>query len=291
MKFSVSSYSFQQYIRAGKMTQFDCIAKAKELGFEAIEFIDLIDETGEKLPLEAQKALADRLRAEADRVGLPIIAYTVGACLYQDTPEKLEAEVERLKGQLEVARILGARLLRHDVCYRLGKTGASRSFDLMLPTIASAARRVTQYGESLGIRTCSENHGFIAQDSDRVERLFNAVAHDNFGLLVDIGNFVCVDENPAAAVSRVAPYAIHVHLKDMLVRPAPTGSCKNMTRGGNYFCGTVVGEGDVPVAQCLRILKRAGYDGWLTLEYEGAEDCISGIQRGLQNAKAMLESL
>ena len=224
-------------------------------------------------------------------MGIPINAYTIGACLYQDTQEKLDAEVERLRGQLEVASILGAGVLRHDVCYQLGKTGAARSFDLMLPTIAAAARRVTAYGESLGIRTCSENHGYIAQDSDRVERLFNAVNHDNYGLLVEMGNFVCVDEDPASAVSRVAPYAIHVHIKDMLVRPYPTGNCKNMTRGGNYFCGTVVGEGDVPVAQCLRILKRAGYDGYLTLEYEGAEDCITGVRRGLENARAILASL
>ena len=33
MKVSVSSYSFMQYVWAGKMTQFDCVAKAKELGF------------------------------------------------------------------------------------------------------------------------------------------------------------------------------------------------------------------------------------------------------------------
>lgn len=41
MKISVSSYSFQQYIGAKKMTQLDAVAKAHELGFEAIEFIDL----------------------------------------------------------------------------------------------------------------------------------------------------------------------------------------------------------------------------------------------------------
>ena len=41
MKISVSSYSYQQYIRAGKMTQLDCVARAKDLGFDAIEFIDL----------------------------------------------------------------------------------------------------------------------------------------------------------------------------------------------------------------------------------------------------------
>ena len=287
MKISVSSYSFHQYIGKGLMTQLDCVAKAKEIGFDAIEFID-IDGKGD---LSLQKENARKIRAEADRLGIAINAYTIGACLYHDTQEAMDAEVERLKGQLEIAQILGAKIMRHDVCYTLGKTGNSRSFDRMLPFIAENARRVTEYAQTLGIKTCTKNHGYIAQDSDRVERLFNAVAHDNYGLLVDMGNFLCADEEPAHAVSRVAPYAIHVHIKDMLYREQPTGSCTNMTRGGNYFCGTVVGEGDVPVKKCLQILKRAGYDDYVSLEYEGKEDCISGITRGLANVKTILEEL
>ena len=287
MKISVSSYSFSQAIRSGALTQLTCVAKAKEMGFDAIEFID-IDGAPD---LEVQKENARKIRAEADRVGIEINAYTIGANLFQPTAEAQAAEVQRLKGQVEVAAILGAKVMRHDVCYRLGKTGASRSFDLMLPTIADGARRVTEYAETLGITTCTENHGYIAQDSDRVERLFNAVNHDNYGLLVDIGNFICVDEDPARAVSRLAPYAVHVHLKDMLVRPEPTGPCCNPTRGGNYFCGTVVGEGDIPVKQCLRIIKATGYDGFISLEYEGSEDCISGIARGLRNVKKILAEI
>lgn len=287
MRISVSSYSFSQYIRAGKMTQLDCVAKAKEMGFDAIEFIDLDGAPD----LELQKENAKKIRQEADRVGIEINAYTIGACLYKDTQEEMDAEVERLKGQVEVAAILGAKVMRHDVCYSLGKKGSSRSFDLMLPTIAANARKVTEYAETLGIKTCTENHGYIAQDSDRVERLFNAVNHDNYGLLVDIGNFICADENPVLAVSRVAPYAIHVHAKDMLVRSEPTGSCTAPTRGCNYFCGTVVGEGDIPVKKCLSILKKAGYDGYVTIEYEGAEDCISGIERGYQNLKKILSEI
>ena len=41
MKLAVSSYSFQQYLQDGRLTQLSCIAKAKELGFDAIEFTDL----------------------------------------------------------------------------------------------------------------------------------------------------------------------------------------------------------------------------------------------------------
>ena len=287
MKISVSSYSFQQYIGACKMTQLDCVAKAKEMGFDAIEFIDIAGAPD----FEAQKAYAQQIRAEADRVGIPINAYTIGASLYQGSAEKDQAEVERLKKQLEIAKILGAKVMRHDCCYKLEKTGKARSFDLMLPTIAANARAVTEHAETLGIQTCTENHGYIAQDSDRVERLFNAVAHDNFGLLVDIGNFLCADENPAIAVSRVAPYAVHVHAKDMLVRSKPFGQRSFPTRACNYLMGTVVGEGDVPVEQCLRILKQAGYDGYVSIEFEGSGDCLEGIERGLKNLRTYLEAI
>ena len=265
------------------MTQLDCVAKAKEMGFDGIEFTDLKGDG-----IEEQIALAKEIASEAERVGIKVIAYTIGANLYHDKKEDSEAEIERLKGQLEVARALGAPLMRHDVCYKLGKSGNSRSFDLMLPTIAENARRLTEYAESLGICTCTENHGYIAQDSDRVERLFNAVAHDNFGLLVDIGNFICVDEDPIHAVSRVAPYAIHAHAKDFDVGPTSDGGRTNTTRGCNFWRGVTIGDGVIPVKQCLAILKRAGYDGYVSVEFEGSEDCIEGIAKGLANIKKYL---
>ena len=286
MKISVSAYSFSQYIRQGKMTQFDTIAKAKELGFDAIEFTDI--DGKEDYALQTENAR--KLRLEADRLGMQINAYTIGGCLFQETQEAMDAEVERLKRQVDIAKILGAPILRHDVTYYLTKTGKGRSFDLQLPILAENARRITEYAATQGIQTCTENHGYIAQDSDRLERLFNAVAHDNYGLLVDMGNFLCVDEDPIHAVSRVAPYAFHVHIKDMRIRNTSVGSMM-MTRGGNYLKGTVVGEGDVPVKQCLQILKRIGYEGYVSLEYEGAEDCIAGIARSLTSIQQMLSAL
>jgi sugar phosphate isomerase/epimerase len=171
--------------------------------------------------------------------------------------------------------------MRHDVVYALGKTGAARSFDGMLPTIAKNAQRVADEAAKRGITTCTENHGYISQDSDRVERLFNAVNRDNFGILVDIGNFVCVDEDNVRAVSRLAPYAVHVHAKDFFIQDF--GTCPEgwgTTRGRRYFCGCVLGEGVVPVRQCIDIVRAAGYNGYFSLEYEGKIDCIEGIKRG-----------
>ncbi len=282
MKISVSSYSFYQYVRAGKMTVFDTISRAHEMGFEAIEFLDMQGEN-----LEEQKAYAKKLRAEADRLGMTINAYTIGACLYHGDKEAEAREVKRLCGQAELAAILGCSVMRHDVVYAVGKCGDARSFDLMLPTIAENARKVTEYAQGLGVKTCTENHGYVAQDSDRVERLFNAVNHENYGLLVDIGNFVCADEDNVTAVSRVAPYAIHAHAKDMHKSPVPREGY-GQTRGCNYFKGAVLGRGDVDVKRCVEILRKAGYDGYLSIEFEGSEDCIEAIAEGYEYLKTLI---
>ena len=163
MKISVSSYSFQQKIRTGEMTQLDCVKAAKEMGFEGIEFIDIIADG-----YEGQLETAKKIKEEAERVGIEIVAYTIGANLYSDDPAECEKEVERLKRQLDVAKALGAPLMRHDVCYKLTGKGKGRCFEMMLPTIAENCRKVTEYAETLGIKTCSENHGFIFQARNRV---------------------------------------------------------------------------------------------------------------------------
>ena len=41
--------------------------------------------------------------------------------------------------------------------------------------------------------------------------------------------------------------------------------------------------------QCLRALKRTGYDGYLSIEFEGMEDCIQGISVGLANLRRYAE--
>lgn len=282
---SVSSYSFSQYIRSGKMTQFDTVAKAAELGFSAIEFIDLDVPAG-----TSEESFAAKIADEAKRCNIKISAYTVGACMIKNTAEETRAEIERVKRKTEIAKILGAPLMRHDAYFSQNKY---RSFELSLPELAENIREVTEYADSIGIKTTVENHGFICQDSDRAERLFNAVNHKNFGLLVDIGNFMCVDENPYLAVSRVAPYAFHVHVKDFVKYEYGADIEGNYitTRGMSKLVPTVCGTGDVPLERCLAILKNAGYDGCVSVEYEGSGDCIKAISAGLENLKTAIANI
>ena len=289
MKLAVSSYSFHQYTKAGKLTLQELPAKAAELGFSGIEYVDLPKEvTG-----EARLALAAELSALTKQAGLEMVAYTIGANLWQPDEDALRAEIDRLKSEIDVAVALGAPLLRHDLVWGLEASGSGRSFLSMIPHLVASVREIADYAAARGVKTCSENHGRIAQDSYRMEAFVAAVNHDNYGLLVDMGNFLCVDEDPALAVSRVASYAFHAHAKDMELLPYDTADTKGLiwTRGGQWLRCTAVGHGSVPVERCIRILKRAGYDGWLSLEYEGAGDCIEGIAEGAKNLKEYLSRL
>ena len=109
-----------------------------------------------------------------------------------------------------------------------------------------------------------------------------------------MGNFLCADADPAKAVSTVAPYAVFAHAKDFYVKAGNTdnpGTGYMTTRGGNYIKGTIIGHGDVPVKQCLKILKRAGYDGFVSLEFEGMEENIEALTIGLANLRRFISEI
>ena len=280
MKFSVSSYSYAGLTRSGEKTEAELIELAADMGFDAIEFAEIHTPEGTE---KAEYALL--LRDRAKSAGIGIAAYCIGADLLCDTDD----EIERLKREVDIAAALGAPVMRHDGSGGYRRDARSqRGFSNALPTLVRGYRAVTEYAETKGVRTAIENHGYFCQDSARVEAIINGVAHKNFGALVDIGNFMCADEDPAVAVGNLAPYAFHVHCKDFHFKKGTEfvpGEGFFGTRGGNFLRGAIIGHGVVPVVQCLRILKNSGYNGCYTVEFEGMEDPVTGVRLGLDTLK------
>ncbi len=290
MQFALSSYSLHPLTDSGELTEKELIALTKQLGFAGIEFAEIHPPAG------ADKcAYAAELREEARRVGIPVTQYSVGADFLYGSGGDLQAEIERLRGEVDVAVALGAPSMRHDTAHGWrGDEAAYKGFDQALPRIIEGARAVTEYAAARGVKTMTENHGLFCQDSERVERIVTGVGHPNFGALVDMGNFLCADEDPVTAVGRMAKYAAYVHVKDFHFKSGsedvpPDGFFK--TRGGNWLRGAVLGHGIVPVRQCLQILRDAGYDGFVTLEFEGCEEPRRGCEWGLHTLQELTEAL
>lgn len=275
MKIGVSSYSFSKYISATGCDYIAICDIAKEIGYDGIEFTDLNPEVSGKDVM----ATAREIREHCAEIGLEVSAYTIGANFLVDDPA---AEVERVKGCVDVAYELGAKIMRHDASW--GARPLPRyTWREAVAEIAPYIREVTEYAASKGIRTCTENHGYFIQDPERVEELIRTVNHPNYGWLVDIGNFICADCESTKAVSIALPYAFHVHAKDFLFKKGSEidpGDGWFKTRGKNYIRGTVVGHGVIPVAQCVEMFKAADYDGYLSLEFEGMEDNLSALKAG-----------
>lgn len=276
MKICASTYSFGRYNAEG--IEF-MINKAAELGFDGIEIVEGTFEDSS----DTEKA--KKVKELCEEKSLAVASLCTGAdFLYGDT----EQTVQRLCRTVDLTAAYGASVMRHDVCYGFRGEKTKRGYDDALPKLAEGCRRVTEYAKSKGVVTCTENHGFFSQDSARVEKLINAVGDENFGALVDIGNFMCADEDPCKAVGVLAGYARHVHAKDFYFISGDStdpGEGFFRTRAGNYLKGAVIGHGQAHAAQSLGVLKRAGYDGWISVEFEGAEDNLTGLRIGLNNVK------
>lgn len=272
MKTSVSSYSYLKFMKKNGADLFKVCELAKETGFEGIEFTRLY-ENGHTF--DETRKLASDLKTHCDSIGLPIVAYAVGANFLCEDPA---AEAEKIKRDADIAAVLGAPVLRHDVCYALPKKHLY-SYRDAANDMAPYIRDVAEYAMKLGVRTCTENHGYIFQSPERVEKLMLTVNHPNYGWLCDIGNFLCADADPVKAVTVAKDYVFHAHVKDFLFKSGqverPTGFFG--TSGGNHLRGTILGHGVVPVRNCLSILKNSGYDGYVSLEFEGPEDNLDAI--------------
>lgn len=120
-----------------------------------------------------------------------------------------------------------------------------------------------------------------------MQTLVQAVDRPNFRTTLDVGNFMCADEDPVAAVKNNIPYASMVHIKDFYLRPAALnpGDGWFRTASGNFLRGAIAGHGDINLRESIRIIKESGFDGYFSIEFEGMEDSCQGTKIGLENVK------
>lgn len=287
MKLCASTYSFGSYAARTSLGIFGMIDKAAEMGFDGIEIVDGTFEGSRDI--ETIKKTTEHCKSK----GLAVASFCTGADFIYGSGGILEDEIKRLCALVDIAAEYGVEVMRHDTAYGYKKERHSRGFENALPRIIKGCLAVTEYAEQKGVITVTENHGYFAQDSERVERIINGVANDNFGALVDIGNFMCADEDPVSAVSIMAPYARMVHAKDFFKKSGMSvspGEGWFKTRRGDYLRGTIVGHGDANAPQSLSLLKKSGYDGWISVEFEGMEDNLKGLRIGRENVKRFWEN-
>ncbi|MFC5647913.1 sugar phosphate isomerase/epimerase family protein [Paenibacillus solisilvae] len=281
MKLGISSYSLYQDLQAGKMTILDALQWSADIGADHMEIVPL------GFSLVEQPELIDAIVSKAGEIGIELSNYSIGANFIQPDEEAFEAEIARVRNEVDIAHRLGLKLMRHDVASRPMKECSITNFNADLPRLTEACRRIADYASGYGITTSVENHGYYIQHSERVQTLVHAVDRANFRTTLDVGNFMCADENSAAAVKNNLPIASMIHLKDFYLRPSYRfpGDGWFRSLSGNYLRGAIVGQGDIDMWDVISTIKRSGYDGYISIEFEGHESCTFGSKAGFDNAR------
>ena len=254
MKSCISTYSFHR-LYSGDFTRFDAIDKTKALGCAGVEFV--LDDNPPEGYTKEDYALA--LTEHAHKVGLEVPIYTTGADFSKDD---LDAEVERLCAHIDIAAKCGIPLLRHDIAW-----GYPANFE-GVKTYKAVIERVAPY--------VSKEEGVKSY------------------LMWGMGNFGGVDEKCDVAVSRLLELIVHVHAKDVFTKSGMVynpGRGYNRSRSGNFRRSTIFGHGDVPTFQILAAIKNSGYDGFVSLEFEGLETVEDGVTIGSENLNRMIRDL
>lgn len=279
MKLGVSTYSLSKAFTAGEMDLSDMFSYCESFGVEHMEIVPI------GFDLTIDEHLIEVIKDSAEQYGIELSNYAISANFAGLDDGALMEEINRVKREVDIAALLGIKRMRHDVAS--SSDLSISNFLRQLPQLTYACQEIADYAKLYGITTSVENHGYFLQHSDRVQALVEQVNRDNFRTTLDIGNFLCVDEDARSGVSNNLQFASIVHIKDFYYRTTKInpGDGWFQTSHGNWLRGAIVGHGDIDIISVISLIKHQGYDGYLTIEFEGMEDCKLGTKLGFDYVK------
>lgn len=235
------------------MDLFGFIKYAKEgLGLDGVEIEDKhFAETGD--------GYLAKVRAACSDAGLEIVNLAFFNSFGFPTRAENLAEIERAGRWMDAAVKLGCRNFRifagwmggpdREIGFKgsiLPKT--PEAWDMMAECVGLACAEAK--GRGLAVVIENHNHGGFLSLSADVLRLFSQVKADNLTLLLDTGNYA----DGVAGIDRTLRLAKrHIHLK-----------CRDIREDG--------GDNTFDLETILDRVKAGGFDGALSLEYEGTQD-------------------
>jgi fatty-acyl-CoA synthase len=218
------------------------LAAGREYGYRGVE-LRLVDGNTVEPPIsDAETKRVARLLASS---GLEVVALDSSIRLTDGEPAEVAA---RIGASVEQAVAWGAPLVR--VFGGGGDPGQA------VAALGLAGPRAERAGIKLGLET---HDSFSA--SAAVGSVLDQVDSASVGAVWDVVHTYRLGDTPTGVVLRLGSRIFDVHVKDAR-RAGPNGDWEH---GFDYV---LLGEGEVPVSECLDALRAAGYTGWVVAEWE-----------------------
>ncbi|MEU3420610.1 sugar phosphate isomerase/epimerase family protein [Streptomyces murinus] len=224
----------------------DVLALASEHGYHGVELRAHPEE-----PVHPGLSPAERADVAALFRGSGIEPLCVAGYARVAAPGDDAAVLGELRGLLRLAHDLGAPFVR---VFPGADTGGGETARAQADAIA--ARRLGTAAEdasALGVRILLETHDSHRTGADAI-RVLGPVGHRQVGALWDVMHTWLGGEQPAQTYAALAPQLGYVQVKDI-------ASAEDSTP-------LPLGAGVLPLTECVEVLSRGGWDGWLCWEYE-----------------------
>jgi len=255
-KISLAQWSLSKPIIKGTMDPMDFAKKAHEMGFSGIEYVSglytsKIEEVGLATVLDTLKARSERYDVE----NVLIMVDGEGDLATSDTTERNKA-VENHKKWVDAAQFLESHSIRVNLF-------GSNEAESWKNNSIDGLKKLGEYASTKGVNVLVENHGYLSSNAKLLVEVMEGVNLPNVGTLPDFGNFClkrqggerwnakCVEEYPRyQGIEEMMPFAKAVSAKSY-----------NFNAEGQ--------ETTMDFRKILKIVKDAGYTGFIGIEYEG----------------------
>jgi sugar phosphate isomerase/epimerase len=272
-KISLAQWSLHKALFSKKLSALDFpVTAAKDFGAEGVEYVNQFFADKAK-DMEFLKALKQR----ADDNGIKNILIMIdgeGSLADKDQAIRNKA-VENHYKWIEAAAFLGC----HSIRVNLHGEGTESEWK---SNAVAGLGKLTEFGAKNKINVIVENHGSYSSNGKLLMEVIRQINNKRCGTLPDFGNF-CIRrekndmwESPCVefydkykGVEEMLPYAKGVSAKSF-----------DFDADGN--------ETTIDFRKMLSLVKSAGYNGYIGIEYEGSR---LSEEEGIRATKKLLEKV
>lgn len=258
VKLSLAAYSFRDSLQG----------KRSDRPMDLFQFIDYCAEQGLKgteltsyyFPEPVTNDYLTRIKEHVAKRGLTISGGAIRNDFCQRPGAKLDAEMAQAGVWIKHYAFLGAPAIR----FFAGNVPKGVTQEQATEWCIAAFEKIAPVAADHNVKIAIENHGGITAKAEGLLAIVKGITSPAVGINFDSGNFRSTDD-PYAELKQIAPYAVNAQVK------------VDMYPGGKHQ--------PADLKRIIGILREAGYNGWVALEYESKEDPYVAVPRYLDELK------
>ncbi len=264
----VSTYSYWRF--NGPKEDFpieDSIDQAAEMGFDGVEILHI--QMGSE-----ENSYLQNLKRRAFERGLDLMGFSTHQGFVDPDPAERRENVERTIHQIDLAAKMGIPTMRINT----GRWGTSGSFDELMENrgiepplegytedegfewVIDAIGECVDHAAEQGVILGLENHWGLGRTAEGVLRIVDAIDSPWLQVTLDTGNFL---EDPYDQLEMLAPRTVLLQAK-------------------TYYGGGTWYTLDLDYDRIASIMRDAGFEGYVSLEFEGQESSDVAVPKSLE---------